>query len=167
MTSENVLLALAAVLWLPLAGYLVAKAVLASKRPPAEPLPAPPPAPKQAPSCATCRHFDLAEGQAVMAQYPTFMRVAGVISPAQIARQVVSEHTRTCLLCDGRKRTLLASGQSEACRGCEGTGEILEQTLSSPSAPQKAAWRDCGACMKDGVVVWGGDANKPCWEADA
>lgn len=121
----------------------------------------------QARTCSYCKHFDLEEGQAVLAQHPAFLRAAAVVSPAQIGRRVEREYERDCKLCDGRGKTLLAvHGQLDACRGCGGTGKVLEQELSPPAAPQKAQWNQCGACLKDGVIVWSGD-TKSCWEPHA
>lgn len=114
--------------------------------------------------CSSCKHFDLEEGQAVIAQFPAFLSVASLISPAQIGRHVVREYDRPCRLCDGKGKVLLGGAPDLAdCRGCEGAGKVLEQELSAPAAPLKAKWGDCGACMKDSVVVWGGD-KRSCWE---
>lgn len=127
-------------------------------QPPAQPLPR---------TCVNCARFDLAEGQAAIAQFPTFMRVASVISPAQINRKVAREFDRPCKFCGGSKTQLRAGdGALEQCRGCEGTGLVHEQELSTPGAPEKARWNECGACMKDEVVVWGGD-QRDCFEAKA
>ena len=115
--------------------------------------------------CANCKNFDLAEGQAVIKQFPAFMQVAGLISPAQIGRKVVRDFERDCRLCNGKGQVLLG-GRSDlvACVGCGGTGKIQDQELSAPGAPMKATWAECGACLKDSVVVWGGD-KKECWES--
>jgi hypothetical protein len=121
-----------------------------------------PPLPRQ---CSNCKHFDLAEGQAVIAQFPAFMRVANVVSPAQIGRRVMREFDRPCRFCNGSGKQLRGGdGALEPCRGCEGTGKVHEQELSRPGAPEKARWEECGACLKDQVVVWGGD-KKDCFEA--
>lgn len=126
------------------------------------PVVAPPPVKK---ACESCKHFDLAEGQAVLRQFPAFMAAAAVVSPAQIARTVQREYERPCKLCNGTGTKQLAGGTAESCLGCDGKGTVLEQELSPPAAPQKAQWTECGACLKDEVVVWGGELDKPCWEA--
>jgi DnaJ-class molecular chaperone len=100
----------------------------------------------------------------VLVQYPAFMAAAAVVSPAQISRHVVREYERPCKLCEGSgKKYNMANSASEPCLGCDGKGQVLDQELSPPGAPQKAKWNECGACLKDEVLVWGGD-RKPCWE---
>src|SRR5688572_27875690 len=36
--------------------------------------------------CGTCKHFDLEEGQAFIAQHPAFVAAAAVRSPAQMSK---------------------------------------------------------------------------------
>jgi len=117
--------------------------------------------------CRDCKHFDLEEGQAVIASFPSFQRVTQAVPPAQIARKVEREFTRTCRMCDGSKVVNAGTERERECQGCDGTGEVLEQELSAPGAPAKAKWDQMGACLKEQVVLWGGDEDKPCWEPRA
>lgn len=147
---------------------LVARRFMHNETDPISPAATPPVGGSSTPAhakCASCAHFDLEEGQAVIAQFPAFVSVASLITPAQIGRHVVRDYERDCRICDG-KGSYLAGGKPDliTCKGCEGTGKISDQELSAPGAPMKAKWSECGACLKDGVVIWGGD-KKSCWEA--
>jgi hypothetical protein len=41
--------------------------------------------------CATCKHWNLADGQAVMRDYPDFLRAAAVLRPGRMATTVDDE----------------------------------------------------------------------------
>ena len=130
--------------------------------------------------CGNCKHWDLEEGQAVMASQPHFMMAARVVPPAEMGRRATNIGKKPCTECDGgeihtgRYRTdIHPIGEVIIkCEVCDGTGEVDLQEMSAPSAPYKASWGQFGACGNEkcvdadgaGACTWRGDICEH-WES--
>lgn len=132
-------------------------------------------------TCSTCKHFDLAEGQAIMKKYPIFMEASRWVPPSEMGRSVTDELERDCRECDGTGkvdpggRPAPTVGERIVCVRCDGTGKQRDELFSPPSAPVTSSWDNYGACLRDEAVVDGADTVQlrlarretgegDCWE---
>ncbi len=97
--------------------------------------------------CETCAHWDLAEGQAQMAEHPAFVAVTQVVSPAKMSQRAEVDGNGNLLMDDA--------------------GDVVK---SEPGIPHKARWAEFGACSKHLEARWKADscdAHKPAALAGA
>ncbi len=130
--------------------------------------------------CANCQHFDLEEGQAAMARFPSFLRAAAALGPSQMGRKILRYDKHACDVCGATKRALLTSqlfdvtsvgtinGALDAvafepsdktpyCHVCKGLGYIEQPVFEPTNLPAKARWEEFGACNELEQAVWQGD----------
>ncbi len=81
------------------------------------------------PKCLNCKHFDIEEGQAAMRNHPQFAEVMRHVSPARMANRM---------------------------RYDKETGKPLDEQPDDV-LPQRARWKDFGACDVHNEVRYGGD----------
>lgn len=112
--------------------------------------------------CAHCRHFDLEEGQAVIARFPSFMKAAAALPPQQMGRKILRYDKHACDVCEAvadvdNPGDFVPSPTTAACHVCRGNGYIEQPVFEPTNLPAKTRWQDFGACSVKETVLWSGD----------